>query len=76
MTPHVIEILMLFIGLLLAVLQTMAIMLFKQQGRKLEAFCANNEKEHDKIWSHVNHHKHTINGEVVIPMVSVNLKEE
>jgi hypothetical protein len=36
------------------------------QGKKLERFCGDNEKDHDEMWKHINHHKHTPAGEVVI----------
>jgi len=73
----IIQVLLLLVGGLLCVLQTAAIMLFRGQGARVEeickenekdhaAMCAKNEKGHDDLWRHFNHHKHTDCGEVVL----------
>ncbi|GEM_PF-2231077 len=77
MNETIIQVLLLIVGGLLCILQTGAIMLFKAQGTRLEeyckenekdhaAMCAKNEKGHDDLWRHFNHHKHTDCGEVVL----------
>ena len=66
MEVTIMQVLLLIIGALLCVLQTVAIMIFNMQGKKIEQFCGQNEKEHNDIWKHLNHHKHTDCGEVVI----------
>ncbi len=77
MHETIIQVLLLLVGGLLCVLQTAAIMLFRGQGARVEeickenekdhaAMCTKNEKAHDELWRHFNHHKHTHEGEVVI----------
>jgi hypothetical protein len=47
----------------------------KEIRGEILAYCKENEKIHDDLWTRVNHHYHNGGGNVVIPTTGPRLKE-
>ena len=56
----------LFLGLLYRVVSLWR----KDIMTEIEKFCKRNDCEHTEIWERINYHRHTTEGEVIIPIGS------